>query len=95
MRLLEIWLAVRTADRGDLDGLEAETDEILDASVRADARGQAAESEVRLVSLLISHVREAIQRRRAGNGERFNGAPFPSRNLGPWMTVFAHPNRGG
>jgi len=24
-----------------------------------------------------------------------NGAPFPSRNLGPWMTVFAHPNRGG
>jgi hypothetical protein len=24
-----------------------------------------------------------------------NGSPFPSRNLGPWMTVFAHPNRGG
>src|SRR5215207_8154175 len=24
-----------------------------------------------------------------------NGAPFPSRNLGPWMTVFARPNRGG
>jgi hypothetical protein len=24
-----------------------------------------------------------------------NGAPFPSRNLGPWMTVFAHPNRRG
>src|SRR5215216_8190382 len=22
-----------------------------------------------------------------------NGAPFPSRNLGPWRTVFAHPNR--
>ena len=74
MRLLEIWLAVRTANRGDLDGLEAETDEILDASVRADARGQAAESEVRLVSLLISHVHEAIQRRRAGNGERARGA---------------------
>src|SRR5215204_7329252 len=73
MRLLEIWLAVRTANRGDLDGLEAETDEILDASVRADARGQAAESEVRLVSLLISHVREAIQRGRAGNGERSSG----------------------
>jgi hypothetical protein len=24
-----------------------------------------------------------------------NDAPFPSRNLGPWMTVFAHPNRRG
>jgi hypothetical protein len=24
-----------------------------------------------------------------------NGAPFPSRNLGPWMTVFSRPNRGG
>jgi TRAP-type uncharacterized transport system substrate-binding protein len=86
MRLLEIWLAVRTANRGDLDGLEAETDEILDASVRADARGQAAESEVRLVSLLISHVREAIQRRRAGNGERSSGRSHTDHEI-PSLTA--------
>jgi hypothetical protein len=24
-----------------------------------------------------------------------NDAPFPSRNLGPWMTIFARPKKGG
>ena len=81
MRLLEIWLAVRSSEKADLDSLESEADALLDASVRADAHGQAEGEEVRLISLLLSHVREAIYRRRtalldrseAGGHERVFG----------------------
>ena len=64
MRLLEIWLAARSSDRPGLDSLESEADALLEASIRADAHGQADADEVRLISLLIPHVREAVQRRR-------------------------------
>ena len=64
MRLLEIWLAVRSSDMPDLDSLENQADALLDAAIRADAQGEAEDSEVRLLSLLVPHVREAIQRRR-------------------------------
>jgi hypothetical protein len=70
MRLLEIWLAVRSAELAELDVLEGEADALLDAAVRADAHGQAEGSEVRLTSLLISHVREAIERRRSALRDR-------------------------
>ncbi len=82
MRLLEIWLTVRSSDAADLDSLESEADALLDASVRADAHGRAEDSEVRLVSLLISHVREAIQRRRSALRERL-GDGGSERAIGP------------
>lgn len=66
MRLLEIWLAVRTADPGTLDALEGEVDAIVDAAIRAEAHGRAESAEMRLVTLLVTHVRDAAQRRRRG-----------------------------
>ena len=64
MRLLEIWLAVRWADLGDLDRIEGEVDALVDASVRAEVHRRAEGAEIHLVPLLVGHVREAVQRRR-------------------------------
>jgi TRAP-type uncharacterized transport system substrate-binding protein len=74
MRLLELWLAARSSDRPGLDSLENEADALLEASVRADAHGQADADEVRLISLLVPHVREAVQRRRVSLQEDSGGA---------------------
>ncbi|WP_336492073.1 TAXI family TRAP transporter solute-binding subunit [Methylobacterium nigriterrae] len=65
MRLLEIWLAVPSADPGELDALEGEADALAAATIRAEALGRVESTELRLVTLLVSHVREALQRRRA------------------------------
>lgn len=65
MRLLEIWLAVRTADSAHLPGLEAETDALVEAVVREEAHGRTESVEMRLVALLATHVHAAL-RRRAG-----------------------------
>ena len=64
MRLLEIWLAVRSADGAALDALEGEADAIVDASIRAEAHGRTESAEMRLVTLLATHLHDAVQRRR-------------------------------
>jgi TRAP-type uncharacterized transport system substrate-binding protein len=74
MRLLEIWLAVRTADAADLAGLEAETDAIVEAVVREEAHGRTETIEMRLVALLATHVHEAVRRRA---GRAVAGGPHP------------------
>ena len=65
MRLLEIWLAVRSADAQTLEALELEADALLHASVRAGAEGEAEENETRLLSLVLPHVREVFRQRRS------------------------------
>ena len=65
MRLLEIWLAVRGADLATLDDLEAEADALVAEAIRDQARARTESVEMRLVTLLVAHVREAVQRRRA------------------------------
>ncbi|KAB1072471.1 TAXI family TRAP transporter solute-binding subunit [Methylobacterium planeticum] len=62
MRLLEIWLAVPDAEPRALDDLVAEADAIAAAAIRAEALGRAESTEMRLVTLLVSHVREAVRR---------------------------------
>jgi hypothetical protein len=74
MRLLEIWLAVRTADAAELAGLEAETDAIVEAVVREEAHGRTETIEMRLVALLATHVHEALRRRA---GRAVAGGPHP------------------
>ncbi|MGU3537717.1 TAXI family TRAP transporter solute-binding subunit [Methylobacterium sp. A54F] len=64
MRLLEIWLAVRTAADETLDALEAEADALAAEAIRAEAHGRTESMEMRLVTLLVAHVRDAAQRRR-------------------------------
>ncbi|MDP4021891.1 TAXI family TRAP transporter solute-binding subunit [Methylobacterium sp. NEAU 140] len=66
MRLLEIWLSVRGADAAALDTLESETDALVAETIRthAHAHERTESPELRLVTLLVVHVREAIQRRR-------------------------------
>ncbi|GJD53773.1 hypothetical protein OPKNFCMD_6551 [Methylobacterium crusticola] len=64
MRLLEIWLAVPAADPADLDALESEADALAATTIRAGAHGRVESTEMRLVTLLVSHVREAVRRRR-------------------------------
>jgi TRAP-type uncharacterized transport system substrate-binding protein len=66
MRLLEIWLAVRTAGPADVAPLEAEADAIVEAVVRDEAHGRTESVEMRLVALLATHVHEATRRRAVG-----------------------------
>lgn len=70
MRLLEIWLAVPGAGADDLDALEGEADALAAAAIRAEAHGRVESTEMRLVTLLVAHVREAVQRRRTRVRER-------------------------
>ena len=63
MRLLEIWLAVRTTDAAGLPGLEAETDAIVESVVREEAQARTESVEMRLVALLATHVHAAMRRR--------------------------------
>lgn len=75
MRLLEIWLAARgTGARelgaGELGALEAEADELVHATVQAEAHGRAEESEMRLVALLAAQVRQTVGRRRRSERPR-------------------------
>lgn len=64
MRLLEIWLAVPAADVSELEKLEAETDTHAAAAIRNEVEEPSETVELRLVSLLVAHIREATQRRR-------------------------------
>ncbi|MCJ2059082.1 TRAP transporter substrate-binding protein [Methylobacterium sp. J-048] len=64
MRLLEIWLAVSSTDPAGLEDLEREADALAAEAIRAEAHGRTESVEMRLVALLVTHVREAVQRRR-------------------------------
>lgn len=64
MRLLEIWLSVSSADPVELDQLEREADALAAETIRIEAHRRTESIEIRLVALLVTHVREAVQRRR-------------------------------
>ncbi|QEE41763.1 TRAP transporter substrate-binding protein [Methylobacterium sp. WL2] len=64
MRLLEIWLSVSGAEPADLERLEREADALAAEAIRSEAHGRTESVEMRLVALLVTHVREAVQRRR-------------------------------
>lgn len=64
MRLLEIWLAVPTVDSAGLQNFETEADALAAAAIHEEAHGRTEGVELRLVTLLVAHVREAVQRRR-------------------------------
>ncbi|MGT2479089.1 hypothetical protein ACU4GR_09715 (plasmid) [Methylobacterium oryzae CBMB20] len=64
MRLLELWLSVSSADPVELEQLEREVDALAAETIRAEAHRRTESVEIRLVALLVTHIREAAQRRR-------------------------------
>ncbi|KQS69214.1 TRAP ABC transporter substrate-binding protein [Methylobacterium sp. Leaf361] len=70
MRLLEIWLSVSSADPVELDHLEREADALAAETIRMEAHRRTESVEIRLVALLVAHVREAVQRRRRHVAQR-------------------------
>ncbi|WP_245930651.1 TAXI family TRAP transporter solute-binding subunit [Methylobacterium radiodurans] len=82
MRLLEIWIAVPASDAEELGILEGEADGLAAAAIRAEALGRVESTEMRLVTLLVSHVREAVRRRHQAIGNmRTNGADAGDRSM--------------
>ena len=63
MRLLEIWLAIRDASHDELEAYAREADALVADAVRDEANGHSKGAELRLIPLVASHVRDAIQRR--------------------------------
>lgn len=63
MRLLEIWIAIRDADRDEIATLELEADGIVAETVRDALHKRTARTEMDEAVLLASNIRSAVERR--------------------------------
>lgn len=82
MRLPEIWLAAQNTDPVELDFFDREADALAAEAIRAEAYGRTESVEMRLVALLVTHIRETVQRRRTSGPSSWAGhasAPHAKR----------------